>query len=102
VSDGPVVVKLGSSVVADDRGAVRHDLLGTICDQVTELHAGGRGVVVVSSGAIACGMRELDLEVRPRAVDELQAASAGCTRSSTRSCVRAGSRRPRSCSRSSI
>jgi glutamate 5-kinase len=76
VSDGPVVVKLGSSVVADDRGAVRHDLLGTICDQVTELHGAGRGVVVVSSGAIACGMRELDLEVRPRAVDELQAASA--------------------------
>ena len=71
-----VVVKLGSSVVADDAGAVREDVLAGVCDQVAALREGGRDVVMVTSGAIAVGMRELGLEVRPRAIDELQAASA--------------------------
>jgi glutamate 5-kinase len=71
-----VVVKLGSSVVADDRGVVREDALGAVCDDVAALHADGRDVVVVTSGAIAVGIRELGLAIRPRAVDELQAASA--------------------------
>jgi glutamate 5-kinase len=71
-----VVLKLGSSVVADDTGAVRDDALLVICAEVARLHAAGRDVVVVSSGAVACGMRELGLDARPRAVDELQAASA--------------------------
>jgi len=71
-----VVVKLGSSVVADETGAVRDDALGAVCDDVAALRVAGRDVVVVTSGAIAVGIRELGLDVRPRAVDELQAASA--------------------------
>jgi glutamate 5-kinase len=71
-----VVVKLGSSVVADDTGRVREDVLARICDDVAALRDAGRDVLVVSSGAIAVGIRERGLEVRPRAVDELQAASA--------------------------
>jgi glutamate 5-kinase len=73
---GPLVLKLGSSVVADDAGEVRAEVLAAVCDQAAELHAAGRDVVIVTSGAIACGMRELGLDGRPRAVDELQAASA--------------------------
>ena len=71
-----VVVKLGSSVVADEAGMVREDVLAGVCDEVARLHAAGRDVVLVTSGAIAVGMRVLGLPVRPRAVDELQAASA--------------------------
>ena len=44
--------------------------------QTADLHAAGREVVLVTSGAIARGMRLMDLPVRPRAMDELQAASA--------------------------
>jgi glutamate 5-kinase len=73
---GAIVVKLGSSVVADDAGAVRVDVLERICDQLADLQAGGDDAVIVTSGAIACGMRELGLDARPRSVDELQAASA--------------------------
>lgn len=73
---GTVVVKLGSSVVADDDGRVREDALAGIADEVSVLHGQGTEVVIVTSGAVACGMRALGLEVRPRAVDELQAASA--------------------------
>ena len=71
-----VVVKLGSSIVAADDGALREDVLDRVCAQVTELHGGGEEVVMVTSGAIARGMRVLELVQRPREIDELQAASA--------------------------
>jgi len=71
-----VVVKLGSSIVAAEGGELRADVLDRICGQVAELHEGGENVVMVTSGAIALGRRILELPVRPRAIDELQAASA--------------------------
>ena len=71
-----VVIKLGSSIVADQSGEVREDVLREVVAQTAELRAAGREVVLVTSGAIARGMRLMELGVRPRAVDELQAASA--------------------------
>src|ERR1700729_118320 len=71
-----LVVKLGSSIVADDRGEVRYDVLAAICDQLAELHRAGESLIVVTSGAIARGMGVMALPLRPRAIDELQAASA--------------------------
>jgi len=70
------VLKLGSSIVADESGEVRRDVLDRVCATVAGRHAGGDAVVIVTSGAIARGMRQLDLPLRPRAMDELQAASA--------------------------
>jgi glutamate 5-kinase len=71
-----LVVKLGSSIVAADDGELRADVLDSVCEQVSGLEQGGERVVMVTSGAIARGMRSLELPVRPRAMDELQAASA--------------------------
>jgi glutamate 5-kinase len=71
-----LVVKLGSSIVAADDGELRADVLDSVCEQVAGLEQGGERVVMVTSGAIARGMRLMGLEVRPRAMDELQAASA--------------------------
>ncbi len=71
-----LVVKLGSSIVAADDGELRTDVLDSVCAQVSALEQGGERVVMVTSGAIARGMRLLGLSVRPRAMDELQAASA--------------------------
>ena len=70
------VIKLGSSIVAEDNGELREEILARICDAVAALHAAGEEVVIVSSGAIARGMRVLGLQARPAAIDELQAASA--------------------------
>jgi len=70
------VIKLGSSIVADDEGELRADTIGHVCDSAAALHAAGEEVVIVTSGAIARGMRVMDLPARPRAIDELQAASA--------------------------
>ncbi len=71
-----VVVKLGSSIVADESGEVRASVLDSVCAQVGELHQGGEDVAMVTSGAIALGWRLMELPARPRTVDELQAASA--------------------------
>lgn len=71
-----MVVKLGSSIVAADDGELRADVLDSVCEQVSALEQGGERVVMVTSGAIARGMRLMELPVRPRAMDELQGASA--------------------------
>src|SRR4051795_719722 len=73
---GVVVAKLGSAIVADEEGAVRRDVLASVCEQVAEQRRRGRQVVLVTSGAIAIGMRAMRLGLRPSAMDELQAASA--------------------------
>src|SRR4051795_560823 len=73
---GVVVAKLGSAIVADEEGAVRRDVLTSMCEQVAQQRVRGRQVVIVTSGAIAIGMRAMGLPVRPSAMDELQAASA--------------------------
>jgi glutamate 5-kinase len=71
-----VVIKLGSSIVADDAGQPRADVLDHVCEEAAELHRAGREVVIVTSGAIARGVGVMGLDARPRAIDELQAASA--------------------------
>jgi len=71
-----VVVKLGSSIVADSEGVVRGDVLDAVCAQVAELHHGGEDVAMVTSGAIALGMRQIGLPQRPSSIEEMQAASA--------------------------
>ena len=71
-----LVVKLGSSIVAADDGELRAEVLDRVCEQVAALEQSGERVVMVTSGAIARGRRLLELPARPRAMDELQAASA--------------------------
>jgi glutamate 5-kinase len=70
------VIKLGSSIVAEDSGELRADAIAGICAEAAARHAAGHDVVLVTSGAIARGMRVMALPVRPRAIEELQAASA--------------------------
>jgi glutamate 5-kinase len=70
------VVKLGSSIVAEDSGELRLSVVARICEEVAALHGEGVDVVVVTSGAIARGIHLLGLRSRPRAIEELQAASA--------------------------
>jgi len=71
-----VVVKLGSSIVADEAGEVRADVLQAVCGEVGTRQEAGDDLVMVTSGAIARGMRLMGLPVRPSSMEELQAASA--------------------------
>jgi glutamate 5-kinase len=72
----PVVVKLGSSLVADARGRLRRSVLRARGGEIAEIVGSGTPVCVVSSGAIALGLARMGLERRPRSLPRLQAASA--------------------------
>src|SRR3981081_4353845 len=71
-----VVVKLGSSVVAAGEGEPRAEVLERVCEVLADLHRAGDEVVIVTSGAIARGMRVMELRQRPSSIGDLQAASA--------------------------
>src|SRR5438445_3309041 len=73
---GRIVIKIGSSVVADGDGEPRTDVLAELCDVAAARHVAGDELIIVSSGAIARGMREMALTRRPSSIGELQAASA--------------------------
>ena len=72
----PVVVKLGTGLVAGPDGEPRADLLLARAREVRELVDAGEPVCIVSSGAIALGLPRIGLRARPRSVARLQAASA--------------------------
>ena len=71
-----VIVKLGSSTVADRRGRLRRGLIAARSAEIAALVGEGQRVVVVSSGAIACGQSVLGMKERPQQIAALQAASA--------------------------
>ncbi len=71
-----IVVKVGSSLVTNDGRGVDADAVGNWCRQMAALAGQGREVVMVSSGAIAEGMKRLGWATRPKEIHELQAAAA--------------------------
>ena len=71
-----IVVKVGSSLVTNEGRGVDAGAVGNWCRQMAILAAQGREVVMVSSGAIAEGMKRLGWSVRPKEIHELQAAAA--------------------------
>ena len=71
-----IVVKVGSSLVTNEGRGLDAEAIGTWCEQLAELVKGGREIIMVSSGAIAEGMKRLGWATRPKAIHELQAAAA--------------------------
>lgn len=71
-----IVVKVGSSLVTNEGRGIDAEAVGTWCRQLAALSRQGREVVMVSSGAIAEGMKRLGWKTRPTELHELQAAAA--------------------------
>ena len=71
-----IVVKVGSSLVTNEGRGLDDEAIGEWCRQLASLMRDGREVVMVSSGAIAEGMKRLGWRTRPREINELQAAAA--------------------------
>ena len=71
-----IVVKVGSSLVTNDGRGLDEAAIGEWCRQLAVLIQDGREVIMVSSGAIAEGMKRLGWTSRPTAIQELQAAAA--------------------------
>ena len=71
-----IVVKVGSSLVTNEGRGLDNQAISQWCAQLADLVKGGREVILVSSGAIAEGMKRLGWATRPKAIHELQAAAA--------------------------
>jgi glutamate 5-kinase len=71
-----IVVKVGSSLVTNEGRGLDAEAIGQWCEQLAVLAKDGREVIMVSSGAIAEGMKRLGWATRPKAIHELQAAAA--------------------------
>ncbi len=71
-----IVVKVGSSLVTNEGRGVDAQAIGNWSRQLAALAQQGRELVMVSSGAIAEGMKRLGWARRPKELHELQAAAA--------------------------
>jgi glutamate 5-kinase len=71
-----IVVKVGSSLVTNEGRGLDEAAIGEWSRQLAALAADGREVIMVSSGAIAEGMKRLGWTTRPHEINELQAAAA--------------------------
>ncbi|MBI2345291.1 MAG: glutamate 5-kinase [Deltaproteobacteria bacterium] len=71
-----IVIKVGASVLVGNRGILSNVALRRIVNQIAPLYGQGKEIVLVTSGAIACGMEVLNLSTRPRRLPKLQAAAA--------------------------
>jgi glutamate 5-kinase len=71
-----IVIKVGSSLVTDEGRGLDEVAIGEWCRQMAVLVREGREIIMVSSGAIAEGMKRLGWASRPKEIHELQAAAA--------------------------
>ena len=71
-----LVIKVGSSLVTNDGKGLDEEAIGHWCAQLAVLVQQGKEVIMVSSGAVAEGMKRLGWTTRPKEINELQAAAA--------------------------
>ncbi|HEX9024364.1 MAG TPA: glutamate 5-kinase [Geobacteraceae bacterium] len=71
-----IVVKVGSSVITGPGAGLDAAVIGRLAAEVAAVTAENRQVIMVSSGAVAAGRKELGLEERPRTIPQKQAAAA--------------------------
>jgi len=71
-----LVVKVGSALVTNNGSGLDLAAIGDWARQIALLRQQGKEVVLVSSGAVACGVQRLGWGRRPKTVHEKQAAAA--------------------------
>jgi glutamate 5-kinase len=71
-----VVIKIGSSVLTDSAININFNAFASIVDQIAWIKENGIEPVIVSSGAIAIGMRKIGLKQQPQSIPLKQAAAA--------------------------
>jgi glutamate 5-kinase len=72
-----VIIKVGSALLVDEQqNRINEEWLAGMAADIASLHAAGKSVVVVSSGAIALGQQGLGLRGTGLRLEEKQAAAA--------------------------
>ncbi|HKQ32593.1 MAG TPA: glutamate 5-kinase, partial [Thermodesulfobacteriota bacterium] len=59
------IIKIGSSVLTDKNGNLSESMFDVLAEEISGVKSRGIEVVIVSSGAIASGMKKLNLSVKP-------------------------------------
>jgi len=70
-----IVVKVGSNVLTEDQG-LNLKAIRSVSRQICRLIDGGREVILVSSGAMASGVKKLGFDKRPDEIPKRQAVAA--------------------------
>jgi glutamate 5-kinase len=71
-----LVLKLGTGVLTNEHKQPDPAQIEQLAAQVAQLHAAGRKIVLVTSGAVGAGMGVLGFQKRPTALADLQACAA--------------------------
>ena len=71
-----LVIKIGTSVLLDDDKRISTRRIGDIARQVRKVKEKGVDVIIVSSGAIGCGMETVGLARKPREIAKRQALAS--------------------------
>ncbi|MHA1688535.1 MAG: glutamate 5-kinase [Promethearchaeota archaeon] len=71
-----IVIKVSTQMITDGVAKIYHDKIHTLVEEIAELINKGISVIIVSSGAIGCGLAKLGLDKRPESQKILQALSA--------------------------
>ncbi len=71
-----VVVKIGSSSLTSEEGGLNRERIQYFAAELASLHQQGDSVMLVTSGAVAAGFRQIGYTARPKLVHEKQAAAA--------------------------
>lgn len=71
-----IVVKIGSSSLTSDEGGLNRAKIQFFAAELAELRRQGHAVLLVTSGAVAAGFREMGYAVRPKLLHEKQASAS--------------------------
>lgn len=71
-----IVVKIGSSSLTSEEGGLNRERIQYFAEELASLHKNGDGVILVTSGAVAAGFRQIGYPSKPKLVHEKQAAAA--------------------------
>ena len=71
-----IVIKLGSSIVTNAGDGLNEECLSNLIKKISKLILENKKVVLVSSGAVAAGLKKLGIKTRPKILSELQSAAA--------------------------
>lgn len=70
-----IVIKVGTNLLTDGKG-IKKTFMKSLVDQLSSLHAKGKEIILVSSGAIGMGVKKLGMDKKPTAISEKQAVAA--------------------------
>jgi glutamate 5-kinase len=71
-----IVMKIGTSVLLDQNQKISTAIMAKFARQVRTIKDMGIDVIIVSSGAIACGMESVGLKKKPKEIEKRQALAS--------------------------